>query len=328
MATNDDGTLNISPSILERTIIFLGFWPVIVTFAFFGNILTLLVLHRVNAIGTTGIYLKNLAVADLLTLCVKATCIVFNWWQMYRTEQYNTWKVNTLSIVTLGLVFERVSKYTTVAIVSERIIAITWPFRYREFCTPFRTKLAIAVIYVIVFAVALPLSIDVFSFFHTTEPRKEEYPMAMKEGTRYLTEHLYSSPGAFLLNKIARAMDFIPIPLIITGNIVIITGLRKGTSVRSISTDAQQQRKIMERKTTKLCLTISVTFLILCSPYDILNFLFLSKIIEFNHVVQVLGDVFVSMSLINSSVNFIIYAVMNTQYRQGYAAILTCWKRN
>ena len=318
---------DLDPMLMERTIIFLGLWPVIVIFGIFGNIMTLIVLFRVNETNTTSIYLKNLAVADIFTLSIKGACTIFTWWQLFLPHQYRTWKFNTLSLVTFSYIFEKVSKYITVAVVFERIIAVTWPFRYKEICTPLRTRIVILVIYIICLAISLPVNVDMVMYFHTAEPIADTYPMTVKEGTRYLTKHLFNHDLQFLITKIYRAVDFIPIPLIIIGNCIIIMGLRKAKQIRTNSTDGRQQGRKRERQITKLCLTISFTFLILCSPFDMYYFLFFTKVIELNHIVQVVGDVFTTLSTMNSSANFIIYAAMNKRYRQGYLEIITCLRQ-
>ena len=285
-------------------------------------------LFRVNETSTTSIYLKNLAVTDLFTLSIKGVCIVYVWWQIYRPDEYLTWKVNTFSIVTLSYYFEKVSKHITVAVVIERIIAVTWPFRFKEICTPLRTYVVIVIIYITILAISLPVSIDTFMYFHSIEPNKNEYPMTVKEGTDYLTKHLFNHDLQFLLTRIYRAIDFIPIPLIIIGNVVIVLGLRQATPVRSNSMDGRQQGKKKERQITRLCLTISITFLILCTPYDMYFFLWFTKVIKLTRAVQVVGDAFTTLYTMNSSVNFIIYAVMNRRYRRGYLEIVTCFRRH
>ena len=329
MARNYDLPDYIDPNVLERTIVYLGLWPVIITFGIVGNILTLIVLYRDKETSTTSIYLKNLAAADLLTLSIKAVCVVFFWFQVCRPEVYLTWKVNSLSICSGSYFSEKISKYITIAVVFERIIAVTWPFRFKEICTPLRTTVAVILIYIVLLAVCLPVSIDMFVFFYNTEPIEDEYPMTVKEGTHYLRERLFKSELAFLFTKIYRAMNFIPIPIILIGNLVIIFELRKVNLVRSNSKskEASQQGRKKERQITKLCLTISFALLILCSPFDMYFFLFFLKAIKLTQITQVVGDGFTTMATINSCANFVIYAVMNKKYRQGYLALFACCRR-
>ena len=46
-----------------------------------------------------------------------------------------------------------------------------------------------------------------------------------------------------------------------------------------------------------------------------------------NHTAQVFLDIFATLTTVNSSVNFVIYALMNTKYRQAYKAVLPCRAR-
>ena len=265
--------------------------------------------------------------ADLFTLSIKGVCVVFVWFQLCRPEQYSTLKVNSYSFCTFSHFPETVSKCTTVLIVFERVIAVTWPFRFKQICTPLRTTVAIVVIFVVILATSMPTFIDIFIFFHKTEQKKDEYPTIVKEGHQYLTKRLFKSDIQFLSAKAYRAINFIPIPFTLIGNIVIIRGLRKSNPVRSSSTESQQQGKKRERQITKLCLTISFIFLILSSPYDVYVFLFFTNVIEYTRITQTVGVTFITLGTMNSGVNFIIYATMNKKYRQDYLALITCFRR-
>ena len=315
----------IYPMIVERTIMFSFIWPVIVLIGIVGNALTMVVIHRVNESSTTSRYLFSLALTDTLNLGIKSVYMVCTWWQLLSPDQYLTWKVKSYSFYLLSLTFEKVSKYITVAIVFDRIVAVLRPFRYKELCTPLRTLIAICIIYGIVISTSLPIIVDTFLYFYENEPNSAGHPVAQAEVTQYVVSRLFNSKVISILIFINRiSFDFVPIPTVMACNIIIIIGLRKGPSVKS-TTDAGKR----ERQLTKLLLTISFVFLLFCGPYDIFGFLIITQVAgTASHFSQVMVEVLTILTLLNSSINFVIYVVMNKKYREGYLAIMCMFRRD
>ena len=315
------------PLLVEGTVIYLGLWPIIVIFGIIGNILTLIVIFKNNDASTTSIYLKNLSIADLSTLSVKATCIACYWWQLYRPQQYLSWRVNVFAMATLAYFPEKVSKYITVAVVFERMVAVTWPFKVKDICTPKRTTIAIVVIYIFAISVSIPLSIDIFHHFYTSTIITFEYPSVLNEGDQYFVLRMSKSDVLLRLGQINRIVDLIPIPIILIGNIVIVMGLRNDNAIKSCSDTLRMQRTLQERKITKLCLTISISFLVLCTPQETYFLLYLTELMHITYTTHLLAKAGATLSMLNSSINFVIYAALNTKYRQGYLGILTCFRQ-
>ena len=258
----------IKQRIVEITVIYLCLFPLIVSFGIFGNILTVIMLFKETETSTTLIYLKHLAFVDLFTLTIKGAIAVCVWWQLFRLEQYITWKVNTFTLNKLTYFSEKISKYITMGIVFERIVAVTWPFKIKDICTPLRTKIVVVVIYVIVLAVSLPFIFDVFIFFNNTDTVIQGHSSVFEEGKNYFIFRLANDKALIITFLINRTIHFLPVPFIIIGNVVIIAGLRKRDIIKSSSVGENKHRKRQERQVTKMCLIISVTFLCLCRPNE------------------------------------------------------------
>ena len=315
------------PMVIERAVIYLALFPIIVIIGIFGNILTLIVLFRGKETSTTVIYLKNLAAVDLFTLTIKAACAVCVWWQIFWPDEYIIWKVNAFTLSQLSHCSEKISKYTTLAIVFERMVAVTWPLKVKDICTRLRTTVAVVVIYVILISVSLPLLIDAFVYFYNTATHIKDNLTPLSEGHQYFKARVRKHNVLLITFLINRVVDFLPIPIIIIGNIMIISGLRKRDIVKCVSEARNQQRKRQERKVTKLCLIVSMTFLCLCCPLDVNVFLLFIQTLKVDSSTQFTIEILDTLALINSAVNFIIYAALNRNYRQGYVSILTCFKR-
>ena len=325
LSTSSD--VYIKQRIVEITVIYLCFFPLMVSFGIFGNILTVIMLFKETEISTTSIYLKHLALVDLFTLTIKGAITVCVWWQLFRPEQYLTWKVNTFTLNQLTYFSEKISKCITMGIVFERIVAVDWPFKIKDICTPLRTKIVVFVIYVIVLAVSLPFIFYVFIFFNNIDTVMQGHSSVFAEGKTYFISRLANDKALIITFLINRTVHFLPVPLIVIGNIVIIAGLRKRDIIKSSSVGENKHRKRQERQVTKMCLIISVTFLCLCGPQDISAFILFIQGMQVNNTTRFTIEILATLTLMNSAVNFVVYAVMSTKYRQGYVAILTCGRR-
>ena len=309
-----------------KSILYCALWPIICSCGMGGNILTLVVLFRVNDSSTALQYLKSLAVADILTIAINIAYIPFMVCQLFWPEEYLSWAVKSYSILQLYLSAGKISKCIIVAIVFDRVVAVTWPFRYKAICTPVRTTAAIVIIFMLIIATTTPYIVNTFMYGFKTDGNRTIGPSAQSEAGHFMVYYIHTTkwlPAHIFVNRLL--FDLIPIPLVIAGNIVIIIGLRKAGAVKSTPDDASNQRKYQDRQLTKLLLFLSFSFLVLCAPFDLLGLFTLinssQKIVPLGFFLQ---EIFRTLTLINSSINFVIYAVMNKRYRQGYMSILVC----
>ena len=317
------------PMIVGRIVIFCCLLPLIISFGIFGNIITLAVLFKGRTANPTSIYIANLAAADLLTLFIKSASILSIWWQIFWPEEYFSWKVNSYSIFSLSYFSEKISKCITMAIVYDRIVAVKWPFKYKSVCTTRRALIIMAAIYFVVTSISFPVIVDIFAYFQSREANVtfNKFPTTSAESNQYVTSRLYKTNVILLITKVNRIIEFTIIPVIVVGNAVIIRGRQKGNSENQIVDNAGQHRKRMEKQLTKLCLTISFTFLCLCGPFDVFSFLVITELIQRMESLQPLPDVVATLLTLNSAVNFVIYAATNTRYRQAYVDILPCTRQ-
>ena len=303
------------------SVLYCALRPIICSCGIVGNILTLVVLLRINDSSTALQYIKSLAVADIFTLTINSVYIPFILCQLFWPDEYLSWNIKSFSILQLALPFEKISKCIVVAIVLDRVIAVTRPFHYKTICTPFRTTIAIVVIFTSITTTALITIIDTFMNGFETEGNHTIEPSSESEAAHFLNYMLSTKwlPIYIFINRVI--FDLLPIPIAITGNVVIIIGLKKDSTVKSKSGD---QRKYQERQLTKLLLFVSFMFLMLCAPHDLLVFV---TIVNGPYNAQISFSVYEilrTLTLANSSVNFVIYALMNKRYRQGYMSILQC----
>ena len=248
--------------------------------------------------------------------------MVFTWGEMFWPHQYLTWKLSTLSFVALSLIPDRISKCITVAIVCDRVMALTAPLRYKIICRPMRITSIIVVVFVVIVSTSLPSIVDFFIFQFT---KLENRTLNTNIGKRHRSQITQSSLKHTHLMVNFLLFECMPIPIVFVGNIIIIFSLRKRNIVASTTSEVQQQRILQERQLTKLLLTISMLFFLLTAPLAVYRILIVAAITPSDTIIT---DINQMLSLTNSAINFVVYVVMNKKYKAGYVAILRRCRRS
>ena len=223
-------------------VIFTIVWPIIITFGIFGNILSLAVLVKTEDSSTSSKFLINLALVDTLTLIVGGIQLVYTFGEMFWRQQ--SWILSSFAVSMFSRWFDRISKSITVAIVSDRLIAVVMPFRYKDIVRPIRVTIIIALIYIIDSVTTLPVIWNLFEFHIQTADNRTN---AEGMGKRYFESVLGKSiPKAIHYTGNLVLFDFLPIPIVFVCNVIIVVCLRKNnTKKTTVTTDAT------ERATTK-----------------------------------------------------------------------------
>ena len=228
-------------------------------------------------------------------------------------------KVVVAAADALSSVSNRISKAITVAISVERLIAVTIPFRYKIMCRPKRITVMISIMSFIITAMALPTIVDLFMYRFQVRGNETIY---IDMGQQYRDSILSQSKWKSVLWLInILVFDFVPTPAVLICNVIIIFCLRRSNIEKSTINQMHQQRKQKERELTKLLLTIGMLFLVLAGPSAISGVLIIARSLPRNKLVL---DILLTLSLVNNSINFIVYALMNKKYREGYIATMRC----
>ena len=303
------------------SVIYAVVWTIIIIPGIFGNILSLTVLYRAKDTSTTSKLLKSLAVADTMVLMFRGLKLILDFGNC--SYHYIAWTLSVNLLTKLLQMSERISKYVTVAIAFERVVAVTRPFRYKSICTSNRVVAIIVMICFIVVSVSIPDIVEIFIFSIDADNNKT---IQKKKDGIYLGRRSfkpYKTP--IQLNIEVLNSEFLPVLLVMVCNIIIILGLQKGLNAGKATT-VQQRKLKTERKLTKLLLTISVMFFILCGPFAISRVIMKTGI-SFIKESPFLLDILWTLVLVNYSINFLVYCAMNKKYREGFIAIFSCFRR-
>ena len=269
-----------------------------------GNLITCVVALRKKMRQTSsGIYLSLFAIIDTLFLCVRIIPNVLTFLKgdstihLDQLEYYNSF---TCKMYPYSLNYvEYLSAWLRLCFTVERTVAVTLPYIYRVHFTRRITFIMVLTCSVILAAANSP----VIFFFIGKAKKCETY--GIKEDTLIWMDFVFST--------------IIPFTGIIVSNSIMIYSLCKTRRQRQQLTDSQ----VDIHKITMMCITTSLCFIMSTAPirlYTISNNAYLySYIPVFNtrNVLRVEVKLLLdSFRLINSSVNFLLYLISGSVFRQ------------
>ena len=218
---------------------------VIIVCGIFGNILSLIVLWKKDDSSTSSKFLRSLAVADTMTLSSKCIWMLYKWGETFSPYQSQTWILSSFAFYILSLLPDRISKCITVAKSVDRLVAVTLPLRYKIICRPMRIRVVIVLIYVIIASTYLPEIFDVFLYhIQTGENRRNDSYI----GKQYMKDIIFQSKLKsvhFLLNIFL--FDFLPTPVVLICNTVIVVCFRKSNIKKLTINDSRKNKENTKR---------------------------------------------------------------------------------
>ena len=304
--------------------------PGVCTIGILGNLINLVVLTRKKLTSSmdtmersahTG--LISLAFCDLL-FCIAALPkgIKPNMEIMFTRADfwlyYNSHGVHLINVLTMT------STWLTVIMAASRYLAICHPLKAREIVDVKSTKIALISVFVICIFFNLPRFWET-SILTTCNPRHEVIayyldmgPLIQKEVLHLVLQWLWAILG-----------NLIPLLILAFCNICLILALRESTRMRRQfrvhSNKAESHNRI-----TPTLIIIVLMFFILVSPSEILHFLFkffVDASEQQKEAYLLAASVLNVMVTINYSFNFVLYCVINVQFRRIVKDLLLCMIR-
>lgn len=297
-------------------------FPILTTFGLLGSGLSLLVLlQRKIRNSTTSIVLIGLAISDFCFLVTnmarKSTCII---------KQYDQLAADTFNAKAFGplfytkTAFSRVSTLLVVLISVERLIAVAFPLQVRSLVTKPRMILAVVSCFIIPFAFCAALP--------------PQYTYTYIRGRPYIAQTEFALDNVDSLKIyneyfLVISLRYIPVILVMILNaaiIVLFKRSRKFQSKNAGSSERELARQQEERKLTRMLLAVALIFLICLLPGDIVllisgintKFSFFGT---YHNFFLVISDLSLLFEIVNSSINFIIYMVLNKLFFETYKSL-------
>lgn len=297
-------------------------FPVITAVGILGSILSLVVLFQKNLRNsTTSIVLISLAFSDLCFLVTnfvrKSICIVKEYDQLLADEINAT---TFFYMFYLKTSFSRVSTLIVVLISVERLIAVAFPLKVKQIVTKKRMIAAVIFIYALVFGSlsALP----------------PQYTYTYIRGKPYISQTKFATENAMPLKVyneyfLPIVFRYIPVIIVIILNTVIIYLVKQSKRFQNTVGKQDPKRKDEQKKITRMLLSVAIIFLICLLPGDLL--LLCSSTIDgfeffgtYHNLFLVLSDLCLMFEMVNSSVNFITYMILNRNFYDTYVRLFCC----
>ncbi|XP_068219857.1 FMRFamide receptor-like isoform X1 [Palaemon carinicauda] len=275
-------------------------------FGLAGNIISIVILYRLNMRSSINCCLLGLTTFDLLVIITSA--LSFGLLEIGLYTNSISWYVNGLleampTVFPLGIIARTGSIYLTLILTVERYVAVCLPFRFRSLVTYGRARI-------------LVMAAAVFSVLYNL-PRFWEH---------YYEEHQRDGKKFFLIKPTALRQNYVYQQVYITWIYLIVQYLIPFLSLLILNSQiylevraANQNIERLsrpQRKEIKLALMLLavVTVFFLCNILPcVLNILEIASIAI--HKLREISNLLVT---INSSVNFVIYCTFSQRFRKDF----------
>ncbi|KAL8594796.1 hypothetical protein ACOMHN_047514 [Nucella lapillus] len=301
--------------------------PILILIGTFGNVMTIIVMQRLASdTSVINIYFTATAVMDLLCLYTNTLdrAILFNFDYDIKIVSSAFCKIFNFAygIVLFG------STWFLVCMTVHRAMSVVWPHRVNVLCTRRTVYLVLTGVtvfhtilssnYLIGFDVTLNYEGTVSCFFAT-----QEY-------------------ADFVINIFSH-IDFVlisilPFFLFVGANGIMVWKLLASVerAGRSLSQGSSEQMKVREKEAKSVTFTVlavSVAFLVLTLPFSVSYILTFdtgitqtsSSLEDIAHGLLV-SNVCDMLRQANNAVNFYLYILTGSRFREEFVKIMSCWK--
>ena len=289
------------------------YWfPVLVPIGLVGNTLSIFVMMKSNNRRvSTCIYMAAISINDNILMCICSQEYLVSSLQIHK------WNLIECKFLAFGALFAvQNCTHLTLAMTLDKYIAIKWPHRAATFSTSRRARIIALGLYTAVFIYNIP------HFFLSSIIGDQCVGYAIK--SQITSVYSWFS---FVLNAI------IPFTLLIYMNFVILKTVRnsrKSFRDKHRTTGMNAREKTMknaENQLTIMLLLVTTLFLILLFPaYFRFIYVAVAKRDTPRHYARLLlvGQVTGKLYPTNSGINFFLYCVSGTKFRNDLKEILRC----
>ena len=300
--------------------------PTICVFGFLGNVMNLIILagkqaHRSlrRAEQSANIGLMALAVADM-SFCILAFPSTFLPMEMvFHNKGFLLYYgCNCAAVINI---FIMTSTWITVAMSTERYLAICHPLKSRKVLSLTRTKVVIVLVYVLSLVFNLPM------FWRYTIKQNICKQNCVTNATTYSIEPvvLYKNEQLEHAYRFAWAVvgNFVPLFLLLLFNIALMREIHKSYAMRRrMNTNSSSAHHSSDsdsnNRITITLVSIVVMFFVLVAPSEALKhlaYLFGSDLGR-NYTYMTIEIITNVMQTINFSANFILYCIISPSFRR------------
>ena len=285
--------------------------PVILVVGTFGNCLTIVIMSRQTFSGlSVSVYLRSLAISDMMCLFISQQSLI--WIQSVTGISLMAYSTAMCKLhVWLQLTVPWISSWNVVAVTVERAIVVCLPLHAKSKCTRKRA-LYVCLAFVSIFSLAnthVIFTLDVLVINDTPE-------------CKYINQKIDTIVGicSVLLYSV------LPMCAIISCNVILVRNLKDyHTSELFDSHSAQlmESRRQRNNHVVNMVVAASCAFVVLTLPFNVLVVVGDTLGVQ-NNTYDVFVVICDTMATLHHAINFILYALSGTTFREELAKICRC----
>ncbi|XP_059175198.1 probable G-protein coupled receptor frpr-1 [Physella acuta] len=313
---------------LIMRVLMYGVTPTISIFGIIGNIFTVLVLRRHGFRKCSNIALVSLAVSDVTFLIgfnsvpkllyeIGSSLDVFTYSQGVSYVLFVLYQIFHI----MGYASAGVSLCIPVLITFERLIAVFLPLYFRLVVTPRRTWA------VVVCLVVFWYGFFIHTSFYSTFDYRFSLELNLTVGVIQRSAYHYSNVKTVFILEETWSLLMIKIPLLLTFIGCLGIGIKiKLASIKRTHMTNSSSSEASSNRTTKMLLAVCTLYTCTCAilslpTYEPQYFYYTMTTDAPSNLGTILYQVINIVLCINSSCNFIIYVVMNKNFRLTFRAL-------
>jgi G protein-coupled receptor 139 len=308
------GQLTLVRSITSRIIA-----PGIAFIGIIGNLINIVVLTRRWMRSSTNCYLTVLALYDTLYLLIATSLFLRDYPQIKSKMEYMYyfWIARPLTNVC-----SNTGTWLTVTFTVERYIGVCHPMKGRVLCTVERARYIIGAVCALAFLSTLP---DFFEYDVIVQENTTIYKVEPNDAKEILAK-----VGYYWINP--TVFTFIPLVLLAVFNSLLIHSVMEASKLRktmaNIDVTARDNRRERQQREqqriTVMLISVVVVFFLCQLPSACL--LIVQKVYDDVAMVQkvrqmIAGNVFNIFVMVNSAINFLLYSLFSTKFRNTFKRI-------
>lgn len=304
--------------------------PLICSFGIVGNILNVVILSRVRMQAAIGSAIERssrdgligLAVADMLC------CIVSLFVALFRAKRV-LWLASdpTIYVLLYGPYFQnafmKASTWLTVILAVERYLAICWPLHARYMVDVRTTRLTITFTFFATALLELP-TIWNYELIHIPCNGSTQFYL-LGRGPFLTARHLRTA-----FTYIWAVVGFLaPAAVLVYCNVHLVRALRESFLMgRLYRSNVRSSFAVASNRLTLTLISIVCMFLVLVTPSELLHLFFYAISDENQEAASLAIDVTNSLQTANFAFNFVLYCVVNVQFRETWKDVILCAAAN
>lgn len=311
---------------------------VVCVFGIIANTANIVVLTRKNMIiSITNLILLWLAVMDILKM-LDYVPFAMRWYIFveenhppgsHGTRSY-AWMCFLLFHASFSIFCHTIAIWLTIALAIFRFLYIWFPTNVHKWCSRYRAKLVILVVFICVFIALIPNFI-MNSYKYAYENR------TIDNETYRDYQYVYDMRNG-IIHDVNFYIQAVLIKLVPCAALTILTFLliyamhkayKKRMALKSEGREEDADRHHEHNRTTGMLLAVVVLFLITELPQGMLTLLmiFIKELQQ--EFYNKIGDVLDILALCNNAINFVLYCSMSKQFRDTFVRIFCrCCPKN